>query len=383
VLSRIVHAAETPEGLAGLQTAVIAAVNDMLAELCGQAGIERQHVYEVVLAGNTTMQQLFCGLDPQWLGVSPFVPTAGRGMAVAAAELGLEIHPRGRAHLMPVIGSFVGGDTTAGILATGLCDTPGPTLLVDIGTNGEIVLWSGGELQAASTAAGPAFEGARIAQGMRGSSGAIEKVVVDGHLRINVIGNVAPLGICGSGLIDAAAELLRQGLLTPQGRLLRPDQLPAATLPDLAARVTVENGQAAFVLATADESGCGRPIALTQRDFRELQLASGAIRAGIGIVLRQAGLRPEDLDAVLLAGGFGSFIRRKNAQRIGLLPQTIERRRIRFQGNTSLAGARLAALSVSARRHADEIARRTRHVDLSSDPEFRAAFADAMIFPDA
>ena len=176
---------------------------------------------------------------------------------------------------------------------------------------------------------------------MRGGTGAIEKVVVDGRLRTNVIGNVAPAGLCGSGLIDVAAELLRHRLLTPQGRLQTPDQLPADVPAELAERVILHDGQVSFLLASAAETGGDRPIVLTQRDLRELQLATGAIRAGITILLRQAGLQPADLTRVLIGGGFGNFIRRSNAQRIGLLPCQIEHRRIRYMGNTSLAGARL------------------------------------------
>ncbi len=270
----------------------------------------------------------------------------------------------------------------AGILATGLADAESPALLLDIGTNGEIVLLADGKLSAASTAAGPAFEGARISCGMRGSTGAIEKVVVDGRLRTNVIGNVPPAGLCGSGLIDVAAELLRHRILTPQGRLQTPDQLLADLLPDLAQRVVLHEGQVSFVLATEAETG-GRPIVLTQRDLRELQLAAGAIRAGIVILLQRAGLKPNDLKRVLIGGGFGNFIRRSNAQRIGLLPHEIEHRRIRYMGNTSLAGARLAALSLGARQMAEDLARRTEHVDLSADPGFQRAFAESMIFPEA
>ena len=283
---------------------------------------------------------------------------------------------------MPVIGGFVGGDTVAGILATGLAEAEKPSLFVDIGTNGEIVLSAGGKLSAASTAAGPAFEGARISCGMRGSTGAIEKVVVDGRLRINVIGNVWPAGLCGSGLIDAAAELLRHGLLTPQGRLQTPDQLLPKVLPDLASRVVLHAGQVWFLLAPETETADGRPIVLTQQDLRELQLAAGAIRAGIVILLRRAGVEPKDLDRVLIGGGFGNFIRRSNAQRIGLLPSQIEHRRICFRGNTSLAGAQLVALSREAREQAEGLARRTEHVDLSTDAEFSRAFAEAMIFPE-
>ncbi len=382
VLSRILHARQEPAGLRQLHEAIAAALDEMIGELCRQAGVPRDRIYELAVAGNTTMQQLLAGVDPSPLGEVPFVPAGGRGLACLAADLGMHIHPRGGGYVMPVIGGFVGGDTVAGILATGLADAEKPTLLVDIGTNGEIVLAAGGKLSAASTAAGPAFEGARISCGMRGSTGAIEKVVVDGRLRINVIGNVPPAGLCGSGLIDVAAELLRHGLLTPQGRLQTPDQLPPDVLPDLARRVVLHDGQVSFLLASEAETADGRPIVLTQQDLRELQLAAGAIRAGMVILLRRAGLEPKDLDRVLIGGGFGNFIRRSNAQRIGLLPSQIEHRRIRFMGNTSLAGARLAALSRQAREMAEGLARRTEHVDLSTDADFSRAFAEAMIFPE-
>jgi uncharacterized 2Fe-2S/4Fe-4S cluster protein (DUF4445 family) len=377
-----VYADEHEAGLRQLHETVVQAVEEMLGELCAQAGVSREQIYELTFSGNTTMQQLLCGIDPSCLGRVPFVPATGPGLLLPAAELGLHVHPRARAYVLPVIGGFVGGDTVAGILATGLAEARGPTLFVDIGTNGEIVLWAEGKLSAASTAAGPAFEGARISQGMRGSTGAIEKVVVDGRLRINVIGDVPPVGLCGSGLIDVAAELLRHKFLTPQGRLQTPDQLPRDALPDLVERIVMHDGQLAFVLAPAAETGNGRALVLTQRDCRELQLATGAIRAGTAILLRRAGLEVGDLENVLVGGGFGNFIRRSNAQRIGLLPPQIERRKIRYQGNTSLAGARLTALSQQARTMAEQLARQAEHVDLSSDRDFHAAFAEAMIFPE-
>jgi uncharacterized 2Fe-2S/4Fe-4S cluster protein (DUF4445 family) len=382
VLSRIMHARDQANGLEDLRQAITAAVDEMIGELCREAAILQARVYVVTISGNTTMQQLLCGIDPSSLGEVPFVPAAGRGLKVPAVQLGLTVHPRGRAYVLPVIGGFVGGDTVAGMLATGLADSPGATLFIDIGTNGEIALIADGKLSAASTAAGPAFEGARISQGMRAASGAIEKVVVDGRLRIQVIGDVAPVGLCGSALIDAAAELLRHGILTPQGRLQSRDEIPASILPDLARRVVSSGRHPAFLLADEQETADGRPILLTQRDLRELQLATGAIRAGTEILLRRAGLTPKDLDRVLIGGGFGNFIRRSNAQRIGLLPWGIEHRRILYQGNTSLAGARLVALSQCARTLADDLARRTEHVDLSTDPAFHAAFAEAMLFPE-
>lgn len=384
VLSRILHARQNPDGLRQLHESIVSSLDEMIGELCRKAGIPRERIYELAISGNTTMQQLFCGVDPSPLGEVPFVPASGRSITCRAAELGVHIHPRADAYVMPIIGGFVGGDTVSGILATGLAEAQAPTLFVDIGTNGEIVLLADGRLSAASTAAGPAFEGARISCGTRGCAGAIEKVVVDdGRLQINVIGNVRPTGLCGSGLIDVAAELLRHGIVTPQGRLLSRDQLPAGVLPDLVERIVSHDGKAAFLLASETETADARSIVLTQRDIRELQLATGAIRAGIVILLRRAGLEPNDLDRVLMGGGFGNFIRRSNAQRIGLLPCQIEHRRIRYMGNTSLAGAQLAALSRRARETAEELARRTEHVDLSSDAEFHSEFAEAMIFPEA
>jgi uncharacterized 2Fe-2S/4Fe-4S cluster protein (DUF4445 family) len=384
VLSRILYARQTPDGLRQLHETVASAIDEMIGELCRQAGIARDRIYELTVSGNTTMQQLLCEVDTSSLGEVPFVPAGGRGLPCLARELDVNIHPRGAAYVMPVIGGFVGGDTVAGILATALADAQAPTLLVDIGTNGEIVLLADGRLSAASTAAGPAFEGARISCGMRGCTGAIEKVIVDdGRLRTNVIGAVPPTGLCGSGLIDVAAELLRHGIVTPQGRLLTPDQLPADVPSDLADRVILHDGQRSFLLAAKAETADGRPIALTQRDIRELQLATGAIRAGIVILLRRVGLEPSGLNRVLIGGGFGNFIRRSNAQRIGLLPCQIEHHRIRYMGNTSLAGARLAALSRRARQTAEQLARRTEHVDLSCDAAFHREFAEAMIFPEA
>ena len=382
VVTRILYARDRVGGLSELRQVIVDAVDEMIGELCREAETVRERVYLVTVSGNTTMQQVFCGIDPSPLGEVPFVPAMGHGLSLPASQIGLHIHPRGRTYVMPVIGGFVGGDTVAGILATGLADFTQPTLLIDIGTNGEIVLSADGKLQAASTAAGPAFEGARISQGMRASTGAIEKVVVDDRLRLQVIGNVAPIGLCGSALIDTAAELLRHGILNPQGRLQTPDELPRGVAADLVRRIVVQDGQLGFLLADEEEAAGGKSIVLTQRDLRELQLATGAIRAGIAILLDRASLEPKDLDRVLIAGGFGNFIRRSNAQRIGLLPWGIEHRRIRYQGNASLAGASLVALSLKARELAENLASGTEHVDLSFDRKFHEVFAESMIFPE-
>jgi uncharacterized 2Fe-2S/4Fe-4S cluster protein (DUF4445 family) len=381
VVSRIQHVQESVEGLGELHQAVVEAFNEMIGQMTRQAGVPRKRIYELTFSGNTTMLHLLCRVDPRYLGELPFVPATGRSLLVPADELGLSVHPRGFAYVMPVIGGFVGGDAVSGILATGLDRAEGPTLLVDIGTNGEIVLASGGRLLAAATAAGPAFEGARIRHGMRSTKGAIEKVLVDGPFRLGVIGNVAPVGMCGSALVDLAAGLLRHRILVPEGRFSPPDELPAHVPSELRRRIVLDDGQMAFLVVPETESGNGQPIVLTQRDVRQLQLASGAIRAGITLLLKRTGLQAADLQAVLVAGGFGNFIRRSNAQRIGLFPGGIPRHRIRYQGNTSVAGARLVLISKRARELAEQLAQRTEHVDLSTDPDFQWAFADAMIFP--
>ena len=303
-----------------------------------------------------------------------------------AAELGLHIHPRGSGYVLPVIGGFVGGDTVAGILATGLADRRAPDAAGRHRHQRRDCLCGRRPAWAASTAAGPAFEGARISQGMRGSTGAIEKVVVDGRLRINVIGNVPPVGLCGSGLIDAAAELLRHGMLTPQGRLLnaRPTAHRRAARSGPADR-RCTRARRRFLLADEAETAHGRPILLTQRDLRELQLATRRDpRRASPSCCEQAGLEPHDLERVLVGGGFGNFIRRSNAQRIGLLAAAA----------SSIAGFAIRATRrwpargwrpcrVGARQLADEIWPGGPSTSIFPATRFSAAFADAMIFPEA
>lgn len=383
VISRISRVRDDAKALEELQAVVIRAFNDIIKELVQQAGIRATDIYEITVAGNTTMQHLFCGVSPAALGEVPFPPTFSRALMLDASELGLHAHPNARVYLFPNIGGFVGGDTVAGILATNIQHHKAATVLVDIGTNGEIVLVHGGKMLACSTAAGPAFEGARISAGMRATNGAIEKVLQNGTgLEYNVIGNVKPTGLCGTALIDLAAELLRAGVIDSTGRILPEDELPATTSADLRRRlVPGTNGQVDFELVPAAESGTGEAIVLRQRDVRELQLATAAIHAGILILLKQAGLTVADIDVILLAGGFGNFIRRNNARRIGLLPQ-IPTDKIRFVGNTSLMGAKAVLLSRDEGLLAEEIAMTAKHVDLSLDPEFQFEFSNAMLFPE-
>ena len=378
VLSRIEHASQSPRRLADLRDCITRAAAEMIDDLCQQASVTRNYIYEIAFAGNTTMEHLLCGLEVVSLGTVPFAPAHQRGLMLSASDLGAPVHPGAAAYVFPVIGGFVGGDAVAGMLSTRLAEADGPSLMIDIGTNGEIVLAANDRLWAASTAAGPAFEGARISSGMRATTGAIEKVVFNDDIQLSVIGNGPPAGICGSGLVDLAAGLLDAGIVTEQGRLLPETELPATLSDALRTRVRVgDNGQGKFVLSS---TRCNE-VAITQRGIRELQLATGAIRAGVNILLRQAGLQADQLRRVLIAGGFGSFIRRSPAQRIGLLPAGINHELIRYVGNTALSGARWALLSTSARRQAEKLAEMTCHVQLSEDAEFHNEFAEAMIFP--
>ncbi|MCX5632999.1 MAG: ASKHA domain-containing protein [Phycisphaerae bacterium] len=351
VISRIKYSTSHKNGLAELQKAVIRQINALIDKLCRRGGVEKENIYEITIAGNTTMEYLVCGIDPSPLGQLPFEPIYRGANVINASELKIGINPKGIVYIFPVIGGFVGGDISAGMLAMDLLNQPQPALMIDIGTNGEIVLVKDNKIMAASTAAGPAFEGARISCGMRAAIGAIEKVKLENDCVYNVIGNVKPTGICGSGLIDVAAELLNAGIVDSTGRMNRPE----------------------FVIADN--------VKITQKDIRQIQLAVGAIRAGINIILKQAGIKAGDLKKVFIAGGFGSFIRRNHAQRIGLLPAQIDHNKISFVGNTSLAGAKLALLSIKAREKAESFAKQAKHIELSADSDFQNEFVSAMIFP--
>ncbi len=381
VISRIRKCRTEPKALAQLQRVIISAINDIIDNLTTSANVDSDHIYELVLAGNTAMQQIACGIDPAALGELPFAPAFSDALQARATEMNLDINPNGLIYVFPQIGGFVGGDTVAGIIASHLDQASEPTLFVDIGSNGEIVLAHDRKLIAASVAAGPAFEGARISCGMRAVSGAIEKVILDGDLRINVIGNLRPAGLCGSGLIDTAAELLRAGILNTHGRILTPEELPENLSKSLRKRLLSQNDQMNFMLAQKTATASGEPLLLTQKDIRELQLANAAIRAGINIILRRQGLQFSDISRILLAGGFGNFIRRNQARRIGLLPP-IPCRLISFIGNSSSMGAKLALLSVAQKQRAAEVAAKVQHLDLSLMPEFQDEFSTALIFPE-
>ena len=380
VISRIAAVRADPAALKSLQTLAVETLNGIILSLCDECGEAPRAIHRLSVAGNTTMQQLLLGLDPSPLGEKPFTPAFTDAQTVSAAHYGLQTHPDAALEVFPQIGGFVGGDTVSGLLASHFDTLAKPTLLVDIGTNGEIALLHDGAIYAASTAAGPAFEGARISQGMRATAGAIDQVWLhNGDIRFHVIGEAEPLGLCGSALVDAVAVLLQAGLISADGALGLPEAGQPAAAEPMARRLTqTDRGQPAFVLAYG--RGGSPDITLTQQDVRELQLASGAIRAGIEALLRKAGLPLRALDAILLAGGFGNYIRRENALRIGLLPP-VHYLAIRFIGNASLTGAKRALLSQSEFARAQALRKRCTHVELAAEPHFSDLFMEHMLFP--
>ncbi|NLF99563.1 MAG: DUF4445 domain-containing protein [Lentisphaerae bacterium] len=375
VISRIDAVRRDAQALNDLQRLATDTLNAILLDLCQSCQVSVSAIREMAVAGNTTMQHLLLGHDPSPLGEAPFTPAFTDAQTVSAAELGIRVHPDAMLTVFPQIGGFVGGDTVSGLLASQLDTLPYPALLVDVGTNGEIVLQHEGRLCAASTAAGPAFEGARIRQGMRAAEGAIDAVWREGNdLACHVIGDGPARGLCGSALVDAVAELLRLGAIDETGALCVPD----GATRDVACRFQTVGGEASVTLAW---DAAGEPaVRLTQQDIRELQLASGAIRAGIETLLRTAGVAARSLGALLLAGGFGNTLRIANAMRIGLLPHA-EETAVRFIGNASLAGAKQALLAQTERVRAQSLRDRTEHIDLSCQPGFSDCFMEHMLFP--
>jgi uncharacterized 2Fe-2S/4Fe-4S cluster protein (DUF4445 family) len=379
VIARIGHVGNHG-GLNELRRLVVDCVNEMIAEMCRRAGVPTESVYELAAVGNTTMNHILLGIDPTPLAHAPYEAVLLESRSVPAADLGLRIRPAGRVYTMPNVAGYVGGDTVGVILAAGMRDQEGIQLALDIGTNGEIVLGGTERLVACSTAAGPAFEGARIRQGMRAAPGAIEKVVIDDDVRVNVIGSRPARGICGSGVIDAIAVLLDAGVVDSTGRMLTGDELPPELSDAVAGRVVQRDGQPAFVLVHGPETASGEPVCLMQRDVREIQLGKGAISAGTRIILREFGAEIADLDRVLLAGAFGNFVRPESVIRIGLLPD-VSVHKVEFIGNAAGTGAQMVLAGRSCRAQAEAIARETDYIELAGRTDFQAEFAAAMLFP--
>jgi uncharacterized 2Fe-2S/4Fe-4S cluster protein (DUF4445 family) len=382
VITRISATMMDPDTLARLTALAQQTLAELAAEACAAGGIDPAEVYEVALAGNATMTHIVLGIDPEPLGVAPFILATRLLPEVLAAELGIPAHPRARAVIFPPFGAYVGGDITAGLLASGMDRDARTRLFIDIGTNCEIVLGNRDWLLATAAPAGPAFEGAAIRCGMRAADGAIEVVTMtpDG-LGLKVIGDTEPAGLCGSGLVDAVTGLVRLGLLDSSGRLVS-EERAAELAPGLADRLTQLGAERVFVLHWLGEPGnVSRSVYLSQRDVRELQFAKAAIATGWRILLEEAGLEPGDIQQVLLAGSFGSYLSPANAIRLGLVPD-IPVLRVISAGNVAGEGAKMALLSVRERAGGLALLEEVRYVELSDRTDFNDRFVDQLAFPD-
>ncbi len=363
VITRISATMMDPEALGRLRGLAHETLSELVDEISAEAHVDIREIYEVVVAGNVTMIQLALGIDPEPLSMAPFTIAARQLPEAKATDFGLRVHERAPAVLFPALGAYVGPDIVAGVLATGLTLDRRVRLFIDVGTNSEIVLGSSERALATAAPAGPAFEAAQIRCGMRAAEGAIEGVkIVDGDVRLTVIGDVEPEGLCGSGLVDAVAELVGAGILDHSGRFVAGSSERLGKLGE----------ETVFNLADG--------VFLSQRDVRELQFAKASIATGWGILCRDLGVEPEEISQVLLGGSFGSYLTAASAVRIGLVPR-LPLPRIVAAGNVAGEGAKIAALSITERAAAHAVLDEVRYVELSGRADFNDLFIDQLAFP--
>ena len=380
VVSRIKYVRENDDGLERMQGEIIRAINELVQGFVDSRGIDRGDIYKATFVGNTIMLHLLSGIDPTHLDQAPYIPVFTDSQRFDAKDLGININPRGKAVLLPSLAGYVGADVMGGILQTGMHKSEKLNLLVDIGTNGEMVLGNKNKMYAASTAAGPAFEGANIEQGMTAREGAISHVSIgeDGQIEIEVIKDKRPIGLCGSGIVDTVGELIKAGLIGEKGGIIsEKSALPRPTINPLGNRLIDMDGEKAFWLHVDNN-----PVFVTQQDVREVQLAKGAIKAGIEILLEEFGAEAEEIDQVYLAGAFGNYLRKENILRIGVLPQ-IDVDRIVSVGNAAGQGSKLALINRGKMEEINRIAREVEYIELSFRSDFTEKFMSAMSFPKA
>jgi uncharacterized 2Fe-2S/4Fe-4S cluster protein (DUF4445 family) len=367
VMARITFVLQEEGGRDTLQRVIVEGLNRLAQGLCTRAGRRPDEIAEAVVVGNTAMHHLFLGLPVSQLGLAPYVPAVTDPLNVKARDLDLGFAPGACVHLLPNIAGFVGADHVAMLLATGLWEEDKIVVGLDIGTNTEVVLKAGNRLLTCSTASGPAFEGAHIRFGMRAATGAIERVrLADSRVEYQTIGNVPPVGLCGSGILDAIAQLRQAGVMDRMGRIK--------------SHPCTRQGEKGleFVIAEAKKSGANEDITISRADVSEIQLAKGAMRAGMRILLSEAGLTEADVEGIVVAGAFGTYIDVVSAVTIGMFPP-LPLDRFQQVGNAAGMGARLALLSVSQRAKTLEIARRAEYVELTNEQNFSAEFARAMV----
>jgi len=371
VISRISYA-ENNEKLLNLNSLITDCLNDLITLLCKQASIKTKQILDSCIVGNTTMNHIFLKLPITQLGQAPYKASSLDPKNLSAKEAGLNLASNCNVYTPPNIAGFVGADTTAVALATDIISTQEKTLVIDIGTNGEIVFGDNNKLYAASCAAGPALEGARITCGSRAADGAIETVVAnDNDIDIDVIGTGPALSICGSGLIDAVAVMLDLGIIDTTGRFVEKTELTKTLPPAIYKRLTEHENQPAFILA--------KDVYLTQLDIRQLQLAKAAIKTGILLLQKKLGLENGDIKHILLAGAFGNYIRRESAIRINMLP-AVPVERIQFIGNAASSGAQMILLSDDWKQKCVELAAKIEYIELANEPDFTTFYTDSIMF---
>lgn len=378
VMTRIDYTMTRAEGLSLLGQLLRDEINRMIHHFCYQYKISSQNIYEIVFVGNTVMMHILAGFPVKNIAVSPFVPVVCRRLELLSRDLELDICKQGRVVILPMISSYVGADTVAAILSCGLHRSSKIVLLIDIGTNGEIALGNSDGILACSTAAGPAFEGASIECGLGGVFGAINRVYIGEDIDYTTIGGVSPKGICGSGIVDAVAQMLRSGLLDKTGRLISPEEAAGKLPADLSDRIVLKDNNPAIILTSPYKDG-SKEIYISQRDIREVQLAKGAIRAGIEVLMKAKGVSYDDISNVYLAGGFGNYIDYRHAMDIGLIPKEFSGKVIGI-GNGAGAGAKMTLLSKDMIEEADIIKEMTDYIELSSMADFQTYFVDYMSF---
>ncbi len=366
VITRINRARTAPAEAHRMQTLAVQALNDLARDLCSEVGADPRQIVDAVVVANTAMHHLLLGLPAEQLALAPYVAGISDALDVKARDLGLDIAPGAYVHVPPNVAGYVGADHVAMLLAIQAPKLSGTVLALDIGTNTEVCLIHRGQMSSVSCASGPAFEGAHIKCGMRAAPGAIESLrLMDSRLEYHTVGNTQPAGLCGSGILDALAQLYLHGIVDRSGKM---GEHP---------HVRLANGQREFVIIPEEARGGAQAITLTQHDVRELQLAKGAMRTGIQALLESFGLRDDDVEEVVVAGAFGSYIDVSSAIAIGMLPP-LPHERFRQVGNAAGTGARLALISHTKRLEAQEIARRVRYIELGSVPRFNNIFADSM-----
>jgi len=370
VMARLTHAVQRADGARQLQDVIVRGLDDLACALCRQAKQAPEDVIEAVIVGNTAMHHLLLGLPTAQLGTAPYVAALSEPCDLLGRDIGLTFAPDVSVHILPNIAGFVGADHVAMLLGSGIYRAEDVVMGLDIGTNTEVALKVGERLYTCSTASGPAFEGAHIAAGMRAAPGAIERVwIEDGKVYYQAIDGHLPVGLCGSGILDAVGQLRKIGVLDERG---------AMSLDHPRARLGERGPE--FVIVPRSESGDGKDIVLSRADVSEIQLAKGAMRAGAEVLMQEAGITVSDLERVVIAGAFGSYIDVDNALRVGMFPP-LPPDRFEQVGNAAGVGARLVLISRAQRALAAEIALQAEYVELTNDPRFTMAFTEAMLMP--